>query len=99
MKNWKDFWSQKVLGIEKFKLNFYFKKFLYKFFKISLPKYKSQNEYWQKRGTVYMNEFFDSKYEKREIFFQDLLLNNIKGLKFDSAFEAGCGFGWNINRL
>ena len=46
-----------------------------------------------------MNEFFDSKYEKREIFFQDLLLNNIKGLKFDSAFEAGCGFGWNINRL
>ena len=23
-------------------------------------------------------------------FFQDLLLNNIKGLKFDSAFEAGC---------
>ena len=99
MKNWKDFWSQKVLGIEKFKLNFYFKKFLYKFFKISLPKYKSQNEYWQKRGTVYMNEFFDSKYEKREIFFQDLLLNNIKDLKFDSAFEAGCGFGWNINRL
>ena len=36
---------------------------------------------------------------KREKFFQDLLLNNIKGLKFDSAFEAGCGFGWNINRL
>ena len=99
MKNWKDFWNKKFFGIENYKLDFYFKEFLYNFFRISLPKYKSQENYWKSRGNVYMNEFFESKYEKREIFFQNLLFENVRNLNFESAFEAGCGFGWNIKRL
>ena len=99
MVTWKKYWNNKFLGIEIFKLKFIFKKFLYKFTKITLPKLKSQKNYWQSRGTVYMEEFFDSKYESREIFFQNLLIENIKNLNIDSAFEAGCGFGWNIKRL
>ena len=81
------------------KIDFLFKKFLYKLFRITLPKYKSQKNYWQNRGLAYMNDFFHSKYEQREIFFQNLLMENIKNLNFDSAFEAGCGFGWNLKRL
>ena len=81
------------------KLDFFFKKFLYKLFRITLPKYKSQKNYWKNRGIAYMNDFFHSKYEQREVFFQNLLIENIKNLNFESAFEAGCGFGWNLKRL
>ena len=39
-----------------------------------------------------MNEFFHSNNEQREIFFQNLLIENIKNLNFESAFEVGYDF-------
>ena len=43
-----------------------------------------------------MNEFFHSNNEQREIFFQNLLIENIKNLNFESAFEVGYDFEWNL---
>ena len=93
-----DYWK-KFLGVEVFKVEYYFKWFLYRFVGIELPKLKSQKQYWADRGKFYMKEFIEENYVDREIFFQDLLIDELKHLKFGSLFEAGCGFGWNIKRV
>ena len=93
-----DYWK-KFLGVEIFKVEYYFKWFLYRFVGIELPKLKSQKQYWADRGKSYMKEFIEENYADREIFFQDLLIDELKHLKFGSLFEAGCGFGWNIKRV
>jgi len=93
-KYWKTF-----LGIELFKIKYYFQLFLYKYFSIQLPKLKDQKNYWKDRGQVYMDEILHSGYLDREIFFQNMLINFLKKTEFSSFFEAGCGFGWNIKRV
>jgi ubiquinone/menaquinone biosynthesis C-methylase UbiE len=93
-----DYWK-KFLGIEVFKIDYYYKWLLYRFLGLELPKLKSQRQYWAERGNSYMNEFMGENYVDREIFFQDILIEQLKPLKFDSLFEAGCGFGWNIKRV
>ncbi len=93
------YYWKKFLGIEVFKIQYFFKWFLYRFIGVELPKLKSQNEYWAERGNSYMKEFIEENYVDREIFFQDLLISQLKPLEFDSLFEAGCGFGWNIRRV
>lgn len=91
---WKSF-----MGIELFKAKYYAKWYLYKLLGITLPKLKDQREYWKDRGRVYMEEILASGYLEREVFFQDLLIETLKGLDFESFFEAGCGFGWNVRRV
>ena len=91
---WKTF-----LGIERYKIDFWFKKFLYQTFGIKLPKLKSQLEYWRHRGEAYCDEIMSSGYLDREVFFQNLIMDELGRLEFDSAFEAGCGFGWNVRRI
>ena len=68
-----DYWK-KFLGIEVFKIQYFFKWFLYRFIGVELPKLKSQKEYWAERGNSYMKEFIEENYADREIFFQDLLI-------------------------
>ena len=92
------YWK-KFLGIEVFKIQYYFKWFLFNFIGVRLPKLKSQKQYWADRGSSYMREFIEENYVDREIFFQDLLIGQLQSLEFDSLFEAGCGFGWNIKRV
>jgi ubiquinone/menaquinone biosynthesis C-methylase UbiE len=46
-----------------------------------------------------MEEILSSGYLDREVFFQNLLIDKLKGFEFGSFFEAGCGFGWNIKRV
>lgn len=92
------YWK-KFLGIETFKLDWHFKRLLYKAFGITLPKLADQRDYWQRRGTVYYDEISASGYLEREIFFQDMLVTALRDLEFSSFFEAGCGFGWNIGRV
>jgi ubiquinone/menaquinone biosynthesis C-methylase UbiE len=99
MTNWKKSWGKKILFIETYKINFLLKKFLWKVLKITLPKLKDQEDYWKGRGQVYREEFFDSGYVDREIFFQDQFIKILKDLEFDSILELGCGFGWNLNRI
>ena len=99
MDNWKNSWGKKIFFIEYFKFNFLLKKYLWKIFKISLPKLKNQENYWKNRGQVYRQEFFDSGYADREIFFQDIFIKILKELKFNSILELGCGFGWNLGRI
>ena len=94
-----DRYWKRVAGVDLFKVNYYFKYYLYKAFGVTLPKLKDQREYWSRRGRVYMDEFLSSGYGEREIFFQDLLVEQLRGLRFESVFEAGCGFGWNLKRL
>lgn len=84
---------RRFLGIQSPKM------FLYRFFGIRFPKLKSQQKHWTNRGAGYMEEFFGSTIESREIFFQNLLIQQLATLEFDSVFEAGSGFGWNIKRL
>ncbi|MCP4220887.1 MAG: class I SAM-dependent methyltransferase [bacterium] len=93
-----NYWK-KVCGIEVFKLKWYLKYYLYKGFGIKLPKIKNQSKYWRERGRVYMEEILSSGYLDREVFFQDMLTAQLKKLEFDSFFEAGCGFGWNVRRV
>lgn len=92
------YWK-KIYGIELFKIEYYAKYYLYRFFGITLPKLKSQQEYWADRGQVYMDEILASGYLEREVFFQNMLVDELKQLRFESFFEAGCGFGWNIRRV
>lgn len=94
----KSYWKR-VAGIDLFKLDWYAKYFLHRVFGVTLPKLKDQRTYWQDRGQVYMEEILSSGYLELEIFFQHLLIDELKRLQFDSAFEAGCGFGWNIRRI
>lgn len=90
---------KRFLGIETYKLDWYLKYYLYKLFRITLPKLENQKDYWQSRGMVYMDEIMSSNYLDREVFFQNMLVDYLKQIEFDSFFEAGCGFGWNIKRV
>ena len=76
----------------------YFKQQLYSWFNIKLPKIKDQREYWENRGNNYMEDFFTHGFAERELFFQDMIIDALRDLDFNSVFEAGCGFGWNIRR-
>lgn len=93
-----DYWK-KVFGIETYKIEWHFKRLLYKVFGITLPKLASQQDYWQRRGQVYFDEISSSGYLDREVFFQNMLVESLMGIDFTSFFEAGCGFGWNIGRV
>lgn len=92
------YWK-KFLGIEMYKIDYCLKQFLYKSLGITLPKLKEQREYWLRRGEVYRDEILQSGYLDREVFFQDMIIRSIGECNVDSAFEAGCGFGWNIKRI
>jgi ubiquinone/menaquinone biosynthesis C-methylase UbiE len=94
----KKYWG-KFLGVETYKIEWYAKRMLYKFLGIKLPKLQDQRDYWQRRGQVYYDEIANSGYLDREVFFQDMLVDCLRGLEFDSFFEAGCGFGWNVGRV
>ena len=94
----KKYWG-KILGIETYKIEWHTKRLLYKLFGIKLPKLQDQRDYWQRRGQVYYDEITTSGYLDREVFFQDMLVERLKAIEFNSFFEAGCGFGWNIRRI
>ncbi len=98
MKESTTYWK-KIFGIDIFKVRYYSKWFLYKVFGLTLPKLKDQRAYWRRRGQIYMQEIFDSGYLDREVFFQDMLIEELRKLDFTGFFEAGCGFGWNIKRV
>lgn len=98
-KNEKNMFEKKILGIPIFKFDYNLKRVLYKIFKIKLPKMKDQRDYWLNRGNVYCQEFNQKGYADLEIFFQDIVIKELKKLNFNSIFEAGCGFGWNIKRF
>jgi ubiquinone/menaquinone biosynthesis C-methylase UbiE len=98
-KQYNQYWQKKILGIEIFKIKYFTKWFLYKFLGIKLPKMKSQRHYWSTRGRVYMEEVIDTNFLDREAFFQDIFVDYLKTVSFNSLFEAGCGFGWNIKRV
>lgn len=87
------------LGVPFYKIRWYAKQYLYKLTGITLPKLKNQRKYWNIRGKEYFDEFFDSGYYRYEMFFQDMLIDELKRLDFDSFFEVGCGFGWNVSRV
>ena len=72
---------------------------LYRFFRIGLPKLRDQRAYWEGRGRVYMDEITRSGYLDRELFFQNMLIDQLRELEFKSCFEAGSGFGWNLKRI
>lgn len=91
---WKSFF-----GIELFKVEYKIKEFLYRVLGIALPKMRSQREYWAERGRVYMEEVLTNGCLDRELFFQNMLVEEARKLTFDSCFEAGCGFGWNARRM
>lgn len=91
---WKSF-----LGIPLYKIDWYFKYCLYKLFGFTFDKMKDQREYWNTRGKEYFKEITESGHLKYEIFFQDMLIDNLRELKFGSFFESGCGFGWNVKRV
>ncbi len=90
---------KRFLGLDLFKIQYYSKLLLYKFIKIKLPKLKDQRNYWNYRGKTYMEEVFDWGYHDREIFFQNMLIEDLRQIDFKSFFEAGCGFGWNVKRV
>jgi len=96
--NVENYWKT-FLGIDVFKIRYLSQYWLYKLFKLKLPKLKSQKKYWASRGQVYMDEIISSGYLDREIFFQNMLIDELNRLDFHSFFEAGCGFGWNIKRV
>ncbi|KPA15161.1 Methyltransferase type 11 domain protein [Candidatus Magnetomorum sp. HK-1] len=93
------FWEKKILGVEAYKIKFNIQNFLYKFLSITLPKMKTQKDYWNTRGEAYMFDILNTGFEEREIFFQNMLVDHLKELPFDSIFEAGCGFGWNVKKI
>lgn len=92
------YWKS-VAGIKLFKVDFLAKRLLHGLFGFSLPKLKDQQSYWAGRGQVYMDEVLDNGVLDREVFFQNLLIEELRRLEFKSCFEAGCGFGWNIRRI
>jgi ubiquinone/menaquinone biosynthesis C-methylase UbiE len=96
---WKKYWSNKFLGIDYFKINFILKKYLWKIFKIQLPKLKDQKNYWNDRGKSYFEEFISSGYKEREVFYQNIFIELINKVEFKSILELGCGFGWNLKRI
>lgn len=92
------YWK-KFLGIDLFKISYYAKWALYRSLGITLPKLKDQRAYWDRRAVSYMEDVFETGYHDREVFFQNMLVNELKRLEFTSCFEAGSGFGWNIKRM
>lgn len=48
------------------------------------------NEYWEKRGKVYLKEHVPDKFYYQQ---EKELVNYLKGINFDSVLEVGCGFG------
>lgn len=94
-----DLYWKKIFGVELFKINYQFKKLIYDLTGFTFPKLASQKKYWKDRGQVYMEEILKSGYLEREVFFQDMLVDFLKTIEFDSFFEAGCGFGWNVKRV
>lgn len=93
-KHWKT-----VCGVELFKVEYRLKAFLYNTFGITLPKLRDQRAYWAWRGQAYRDEILASGYLDREVFFQDLILQELSRERYESVFEAGCGFGWNVKRV
>jgi ubiquinone/menaquinone biosynthesis C-methylase UbiE len=91
---WKSF-----LGIPRYKIEWYYKYYVHKFFGITFKKILDQREYWNTRGREYFEEITDSGNLNYEIFFQDMLVDELRNLEFDSFFEAGSGFGWNVKRV
>lgn len=91
---WKNF-----LGIPRYKIDWYYKYFLHKWFGFTFKKLYDQRQYWNERGREYFQEVFNSHHYNYEVFFQDMLIKELKGLAFKSFFEAGCGFGWNVKRV
>lgn len=91
--------DRNILGVPYYKISHYVKKFLYESLRIKLPKLKDQRDYWLQRGTEYCQEFQRNGNENMEIFFQDMAIEELRKLEFESIFEAGCGFGWNIQRF
>ncbi len=94
----KNYWK-KFFGVEIFKVEYYLKWMLYNLFGLKLPKLKDQRNYWDNRAVSYMDDVFKTGYHDREVFFQNMIVNELKRLDFESCFEAGCGFGWNIRRM
>ncbi len=92
------YWKR-FLGVDLFKVEWFLKKGLYAYLGVRLPKLKSQQTYWMRRGEVYRDEFLASGYAEREVYFQNMLVAKLRELEFDSFFEAGCGFGWNVARV
>ena len=92
------YWTT-IFGIPKHKIDWYFKYYLYKIFGFTFKKLSEQKEYWNSRGKEYYGEMMNSNILEYEIFFQDLLIEQLKSLNFESFFEAGCGFGWNVKRV
>jgi ubiquinone/menaquinone biosynthesis C-methylase UbiE len=93
-----NYW-EKVFGVEVFKVAYYTRWIIYKLFNLKLPKFRDQRKYWEGRAETYMQEFLNSGYSDREGFFQNLLIDQLREMDFDSCFEAGCGFGWNVKRV
>jgi len=92
------YWKS-IFGIDIFKIEWYFKYFLYKTLGLKLPKLKEQRGYWTRRGEAFMQEILSSGYLEREMYFQNILIHELSAITFESCFEAGCGFGWNIRRV
>lgn len=99
MKEKKDTYWRIFFGFPRYKIDWYFKYYLYKIFGFTFDKLKDQRRYWNTRGKKYYEEFFETEYYKYEIFFQDLLIDELRSFEFSSIFEAGCGFGWNVKRI
>ena len=97
-KNKQTYWRN-FLGIPRYKIDWYFKYYLYKIFGCTFDKLNDQKEYWNTRGTEYYEEVFKSLHYDYEIFFQDMLIDELGKIDFNSFFEAGCGFGWNVKRV
>lgn len=94
----KTYWKS-FIGIPRYKLDWYYKYYMYKLFGVTFDKLHDQKDYWNTRGAEYFEEVFRSGHYTYEIFFQDLLIEELRQLKFESFFEAGCGFGWNVKRV
>ncbi|MDP3428550.1 MAG: class I SAM-dependent methyltransferase, partial [Humidesulfovibrio sp.] len=62
-------------------------------------KLRDQRDYWAWRGQAYRDEILASGYLEREVFFQDMIMQELEQGRYASAFEAGCGFGWNVKRV
>jgi len=97
-KNKRTYWNN-ILGVPRYKIDWYLKYYLYKIFGFKFNKLKDQRYYWNTRGAEYYNEVFNSHHYDYEKFFQDMLINQLKKMDYTSFFEAGCGFGWNVKRV
>jgi len=99
MPNGKKTYWKSFLGIPRYKIDWYFKYYMSRLFRVTFDKLQDQREYWNTRGAEYYEEVFQSRHYDYEIFFQDMFVNELKQLSFESFFEAGCGFGWNVKRV